>query len=148
MVCLIVRQVSTHLQSMWLSCWRRTPWSRLGIASQTQETLGRRQQTQLVPSSPQTPGNINVTIHVLTYLCLFVRWEHRPSTKEPQCFLSVAIHLPTETSTYVPTSTSDFFFQITCFVWSHLVLYKKDVLLTKDVIGGYNTQHTYVCYYH
>ena len=26
-----------------------------------------------------------------TYLCLFARWEHRPSTKERHCFLSVAI---------------------------------------------------------
>ena len=28
---------------------------------------------------------------VLTYLCLFARSEHRPSTKERHCFLSVAI---------------------------------------------------------
>ena len=28
---------------------------------------------------------------LLTYLCLFARWEHRPSTKECHCFLSVAI---------------------------------------------------------
>jgi len=28
---------------------------------------------------------------VLTYLCLFSRWEQRPSTKEHHCFLSVAI---------------------------------------------------------
>ena len=31
-------------------------------------------------------------IHMLlTYLCLFARSEHRPSTKERHCFLSVAI---------------------------------------------------------
>ena len=28
---------------------------------------------------------------LLIYLCLFARWEHRPSTKERHCFLSVAI---------------------------------------------------------
>ena len=28
---------------------------------------------------------------LLTYLCLFARSEHRPSTKERHCFLSVAI---------------------------------------------------------
>ena len=28
---------------------------------------------------------------VLTYLCLFAHWEHRSSTKECHCFLSVAI---------------------------------------------------------
>ena len=28
---------------------------------------------------------------VLTYLCLFTRWEHRPSTNERHRFLSVAI---------------------------------------------------------
>ena len=35
----------------------------------------------------------NVCWHlvVLTYLCLFARWEHRPSTKERHRFLSVAI---------------------------------------------------------
>ena len=30
-------------------------------------------------------------IYLLTYLCLFARSEHRPSTKERHCFLSVAI---------------------------------------------------------
>ena len=29
--------------------------------------------------------------YILTYLCLFARWEHRPSTKERRRFLSVAI---------------------------------------------------------
>ena len=32
-----------------------------------------------------------VCYYLLTYLCLFARWEHRPSTKERHSFLSVAI---------------------------------------------------------
>ena len=30
-------------------------------------------------------------LDILTYLCIFARWEHRPSTKERHRFLSVAI---------------------------------------------------------